>query len=117
LKCFMIIVKERPECWLNLCIIAIACVVGGLTYPALAVLISRLITTFQLQGSELTNRGNFYALMLLVVAIINGVLYFVAGYVSNLVVQVSKSAPSLAHYEPFQTDLCSELSEQLLILL
>jgi ATP-binding cassette subfamily B (MDR/TAP) protein 1 len=97
LKCFMIIVKERPECWLNLCIIALTCVVGGLTYPALAILISRLITTFQLQGSELTNRGNFYALMLLVVAVINGVLYFVTGYVSNLVVQVSKSASFRTH--------------------
>ncbi|KAH0290290.1 multidrug resistance protein, partial [Aureobasidium sp. EXF-3399] len=88
LKCFGIVIQERRDCWANLFIIAIACVVGGLTYPALAVLISRLITTFQLQGSELTNRGDFYALMLFVVAIINGILYFVAGYVSNLVVQV-----------------------------
>jgi ATP-binding cassette subfamily B (MDR/TAP) protein 1 len=88
LKCFGIIIKERRDCWTNLFIITIACVVGGLTYPALAILISRLITTFQLQGSELTNRGNFYALMLFVVAIINGILYFIAGYVSNLVVQV-----------------------------
>lgn len=94
LKCFGIIIKERRDCWRNLFIITIACVVGGLTYPALAILISRLITTFQLQGSELTKRGNFYALMLFVVAIINGILYFVAGYVSNLVVQVSQFAPT-----------------------
>jgi ATP-binding cassette subfamily B (MDR/TAP) protein 1 len=105
LKCFVIIVKERRDCWMNLFIIAIACVVGGLTYPALAILISRLITTFQLQGSDLTNRGNFYALMLLIVAIINGVLYFVAGYVSNLVVQVSNSASSLVCCEDLQTHL------------
>lgn len=89
LKCFTIFVKERRDCWINLLIIAVACIVGGLTYPALAILISRLITTFQLQGSQLTNRGNFYALMLLVVAIINGILYFVAGYVSNVICQVS----------------------------
>ncbi|THY42891.1 multidrug resistance protein [Aureobasidium pullulans] len=92
LKCFAIFVKERRDCWLNLLIIGIACVVGGLTYPAIAILISRLITTFQLQGSELTDRGNFYALMLFIVAIINGVLYFVAGYVSNVVCQVISRA-------------------------
>jgi ATP-binding cassette subfamily B (MDR/TAP) protein 1 len=112
LKCFIIIVKERRDCWVNLVIIAIACVIGGLTYPALAILISRLITTFQLQGSDLTHRGNFYALMLLVVAIINGVLYFVAGYVSNLVVQVSKSTPSLACCEHLQTRLRYNVNEQ-----
>jgi ATP-binding cassette subfamily B (MDR/TAP) protein 1 len=116
LKCFVIIVKERRDCWMNLFIIAIACVVGGLTYPALAILISRLITTFQLQGSDLTNRGNFYALMLLVVAIINGVLYFVAGYVSNLVVQVSKT-PSLTYCELLQTHPRPDVSEQPLMLL
>jgi ATP-binding cassette subfamily B (MDR/TAP) protein 1 len=117
LKCFVIIVKERRDCWMNLFIIAIACVVGGLTYPALAILISRLITTFQLQGSELTNRGNFYALMLLIVAIVNGVLYFVAGYVSNLVVQVSKFTPSLAYCEHLHTHPRSDVSEQPLMLL
>ncbi|KAI5257445.1 multidrug resistance protein [Aureobasidium subglaciale] len=88
LKCFAIFVKERRDCWSNLLIIGVACVIGGLTYPAIAILISRFITAFQLQGSELTDRGNFYALMLFVVAIINGVLYFVAGYVSNVVCQV-----------------------------
>ncbi|KAI4730273.1 multidrug resistance protein, partial [Aureobasidium sp. EXF-10728] len=88
LKCFAIFLKERQDCWLNLFIIAVACVIGGLTYPALAILISRLITTFQLQGSRLTDRGDFYALMLLVVAIINGILYFIAGYVSNVVCQI-----------------------------
>ncbi|KAG9694036.1 multidrug resistance protein 3, partial [Aureobasidium melanogenum] len=87
LTCFLIFVKERRDCWLNLFIIAAVCVVGGLTYSALAILISRLITTFQLEGSELTNRGDFYALMLFIVALINGILYFVAGYVSNVVCQ------------------------------
>lgn len=91
LRCFVIFVKERRDCWLSLLIIAAACVVGGLTYPALAILISRLITTFQLEGTQLTNRGNFYALMLFIVAIINGILYFVAGYVSNVVCQVSRN--------------------------
>ncbi|KAG9602360.1 multidrug resistance protein 3, partial [Aureobasidium melanogenum] len=84
LKCFLIFVKERRDCWLNLFIIAAVCIVGGLTYPALAILISRLITTFQLDGSELTDRGDFYALMLFIVALINGILYFVAGYISNV---------------------------------
>ncbi|KAH0280476.1 multidrug resistance protein 3, partial [Aureobasidium melanogenum] len=86
-KCFIIFVKERRDCWINLLIIAVVCVIGGLTYPALAILISRLITTFQLQGYELTNRGDFYALMLFIVALINGILYFIAGYVSNVVCQ------------------------------
>lgn len=91
-KCFIIFVKERRDCWINLLIIAVVCVIGGLTYPALAILISRLITTFQLQGSELTNRGDFYALMLFIVALINGILYFIAGYVSNVVCQVRQTS-------------------------
>lgn len=31
LRCFAIFVKERPECWVNLFIIGLACVVGGMS--------------------------------------------------------------------------------------
>jgi len=46
------------------------------------------MTTFELQGSEMTSRGDFWALMFFVVALVNGIGYAVFGWYCNVVAQV-----------------------------
>lgn len=59
----------------------------GATYPAQAIVLSRAIQAFELTGNELTSRGDFWSLMLFVIAIGNLVVYFSLGWVSNIVAQ------------------------------
>ncbi|THV65689.1 multidrug resistance protein 3 [Aureobasidium pullulans] len=61
---------------------------SSLTYPAMAILISRLINSFNKgPGPQLTHDGNFYSLMLFITALINLIAYFSMGYVTNIISQ------------------------------
>lgn len=60
---------------------------GG-TWPALAILFSRMFGTFQLQGSAAIREGDFWALMFFVVGIANLVIYFSIGVTCNIINQV-----------------------------
>lgn len=53
----------------------------------------KLLDVFTLQGSEMTNRGNFFALMFFVLALGVLVCYFVLGWTTNLVAQVCRTLP------------------------
>jgi ATP-binding cassette subfamily B (MDR/TAP) protein 1 len=59
---------------------------AGGTYPALAVLFSKTLETFETVDVDKTN---FFALMFFVVALGNLVLYAIAGWFTNIVAQVS----------------------------
>jgi ATP-binding cassette subfamily B (MDR/TAP) protein 1 len=59
---------------------------GG-TYPALAVLFSRILDAFALTGQAMLDRGDFYALMFFVMALGNLFAYAAMGWMSSIVSQ------------------------------
>lgn len=72
---------EHKDLYIWFFLSGIACLIGGGTYPAQALIFSRLINVFTLTGQEAQNRADFFALMFLVVALANLFAYFVVGYV------------------------------------
>ncbi|QSS63796.1 multidrug resistance protein [Histoplasma capsulatum] len=88
LKCLYIFLKEQKGIKFQYILVVISCIAGGLTYPAQAVLFSRLVSVFTLQGSAMLERGDFFSLMFFMVAIGNFIAYFLLGYVSNRIAQV-----------------------------
>lgn len=61
------------------------------SFPGQAILMSRFIEVFKLQGAEMVKKGNFFALMFLVLGLGSLVVYFLIGWSSNNVAQVSLS--------------------------
>src|SRR6185295_7496119 len=55
----------------------IAALMGGASFPLQAVFFSRLVTIFQGQGSEIIDRGNFWALMFFVLGLSQLIAYLV----------------------------------------
>jgi ATP-binding cassette, subfamily B (MDR/TAP), member 1 len=72
-RCLLIIFYEQRHLWVWFTFGGIASVTGGAVFPAQAILFSRLVTAFQLSGSRLRSRGNFWALMFFILAL--GVLF------------------------------------------
>ncbi|KAM5474845.1 putative ABC-type xenobiotic transporter [Microsporum ferrugineum] len=66
---------------------AIACILGGATFPAQAIILARTLEVFQLHGSEAVRRGDFWALMFFVIALANFFVYFVVGWTANIIIQ------------------------------
>lgn len=88
IRCIFTFLAEQTELWPGFLLVGIACVIGGLSYPALAILISRLIRSLQQSPSaQLSHDGNFYSLMIFITAVINLIAYFSMGYVTNIISQ------------------------------
>ncbi|KAL1873128.1 hypothetical protein VTK73DRAFT_1089 [Phialemonium thermophilum] len=87
MKCLAIIVREQRRLWVPFAILGMAAVIGGGTYPALAILFSRAIEAFALRGEAMLDRGSFFALMFFVMALGNLVAYLVLGWMSAVVAQ------------------------------
>ncbi|KLJ13581.1 hypothetical protein EMPG_11474 [Blastomyces silverae] len=88
LKCLFIFLREQEGTRFQYLLVVISCVVGGITFPAHAILFSRLVSVFALEGSAMVDRGDFFSLMFFIVAIGNLFAYFMLGYVSNRIAQV-----------------------------
>lgn len=58
-------------------------------FPGQTILMSRFIEVFKFTGDEMQKKGSFIALMFLVLAIGSFFAYFVVGWSSNAVAQVS----------------------------
>ncbi|KAF4556670.1 Sophorolipid transporter-like protein [Elsinoe fawcettii] len=86
-RCIYIMLKEHAHLYGWYGVLAIAMIAVGGTYPAQAVLFSRLISVFTLQGTEAQSQANFYSLMFLVLAIGNLVGYFFVGIGTNTIGQ------------------------------
>ena len=86
-KCIWILLKEHPDLYLWYLVIAFGCLIGGGTYPAQAVIFSRLINVFTLQGPEAKNQADFYSLMFFVLALANLFGYFSIGWATNTIGQ------------------------------
>jgi ATP-binding cassette subfamily B (MDR/TAP) protein 1 len=91
ISCIFIVLKEQGHLWKCFILLGIATLAGGASYPAQAVLFSRVIKAFQLSPSEGVDQGDFYSLMFFIVAIGNLLVFATVGWVSNIVAQnVSK---------------------------
>ncbi len=86
-KCIWIMLKEHPDLYLWYLVIVFGGLIGGGTYPAQAIIFSRLINVFTLQGSEAKDQADFYALMFFVLAIANLFGYFSIGWACNTIGQ------------------------------
>jgi len=62
---------------------------------------SRFIEVFNLTGSKMEERGNFFALMFFVMGLGALVVYFVVGWSSNVVAQVSPTS-TIPQKTPFR---------------
>ncbi|KAI1618438.1 ATP-binding cassette, subfamily B, member 1 [Exophiala viscosa] len=87
LRCIFIMFKEQKNLYWWFVLSTIACFIGGATFPAQALLFSRLLTVFELTGHEAQKRADFYSLMFFVVALGNLVAYFAIGWTCNVIGQ------------------------------
>ena len=84
-KCIWLMLSEQQGLYWCFILSGIACLIGGGTFPAQALLFSRLIRVFLLPDEEAKNQANFYALMFFIVAIANWFAYFTIGWMCNTV--------------------------------
>ncbi|KAF2258210.1 multidrug resistance protein 1 [Lojkania enalia] len=87
IKCIVVILREQGNLWPIFLILAATSVLGGLTFPAQAILFSRILRAFELPPGEGRSQGNFYSLMFFMVALGNLAVYSTAGWFSNIVAQ------------------------------
>ncbi|KJZ74389.1 hypothetical protein HIM_06199 [Hirsutella minnesotensis 3608] len=80
----MLILKEQRSLWWPMVFGFLCCIVAGGTHPVVAVLFSKVMTVFQ---DVDISRGDFFALMFLVVALANVVAYGIAGWIANVSAQ------------------------------
>ncbi|GES63072.1 ATP-binding cassette, subfamily B (MDR/TAP), member 1 [Aspergillus terreus] len=85
IRCVVRICLELKDLHFILFALVICCLLAAGTYPAQAVLFSRLIQVFSFGRGP--DQANFYALMFFVVAIGNFTVYFIIGNLVNIVSQ------------------------------
>lgn len=90
-----LILREQKSLHWPMFVTLLCCVVGGGSYPAIAVLFSKTMTAFETIDVA---KGDFFALMFFVVALANLVAYAIAGWLANILAQVS--APSEPLFPP-----------------
>ncbi|RYP43462.1 hypothetical protein DL770_011677 [Monosporascus sp. CRB-9-2] len=86
-RCLWLLVQEQRNLWGLYAILTFLCVLGGGTFPAQAVIFAQTLQVFQMRGSDVVRRGDFWALMFFVVALANFFLYFVLGWLANIIIQ------------------------------
>ncbi len=82
-RCIYIMLQEQKDLYWFFFASGIACLIGGGTYPAQALLDAHLISVFTLPLKEGQKKADFYALMFFVVALANLFAYFVIGWCCN----------------------------------
>ncbi|KAJ5766738.1 ABC transporter integral membrane type 1 [Penicillium nucicola] len=81
------IVTSTPELGLTYFLVILSCLGGTAVFPGQTILMSRFIEVFEFTGDKMREKGNFFALMFLVLAIGTLLAYFLMGYTSNIVAQ------------------------------
>ncbi|KAG9190531.1 ATP-binding cassette, subfamily B (MDR/TAP), member 1 [Alternaria panax] len=87
IKCIWIMLKENFDLRYWYAATIVGGIIGGGTYPAQAIIFSRLVRVFTLQGSEAQEQANFWALMFFVLALANLFAYFAIGLACNSIGQ------------------------------
>ncbi|KAL6232421.1 hypothetical protein BDW75DRAFT_19907 [Aspergillus navahoensis] len=86
IRCIANLVKERRELWREFAIVVITCFVGGASYPVLAFVFARSLDTFQItDAAEMMRKGDVYALMFFVLALVILAVYGILGWVTNVI--------------------------------
>ncbi|KAK2601697.1 hypothetical protein QQS21_004772 [Conoideocrella luteorostrata] len=98
-SCLATMIQEQVDLYWWLCILAAACLVCGGSYPAQAVLFSKLILVFNHNSDEAQKTANFFALIYFIFAIANMLAYLVIGWVGN---RVGQTITHRYRYEIFQ---------------
>ncbi|KAF5976895.1 P-loop containing protein, partial [Fusarium bulbicola] len=88
-KCVYLLLKDQRRIWPELALVLVACVIGGLFFPVQAILFGKVMNTFQLPLSEMTNKGDFWSLMFFLLAVGNLVVYSLLGWFTNVVSQIT----------------------------
>ncbi|KAK6086432.1 multidrug resistance protein 3 (p glycoprotein 3) [Seiridium cupressi] len=81
------LVRRTPELKWQYLIILVACLVASAVFPSQALLLANVMDVFQLEVGPMQSRGNFYALMFLVLGIGCLVCYFAMGWATNIMAQ------------------------------
>ena len=82
-----IMMAEQKHLYFHFFVASIGCVIGGGTFPAQALLFSRLIQVFILPPKKAQEQADFFSLMFFIVALANFLAYFVIGWICNLIGQ------------------------------
>ena len=106
-QCIWIIFREQENLGLWFLILFVATLAGGATYPAQAILFSRVVEAFQLDSGRGVDQGDFYSLMFFIVALGNLFVYAAVGWASNIVAQVSETSLRNKH-RPNRCTACIE---------
>ncbi|KAI4717299.1 putative ABC transporter [Aureobasidium sp. EXF-10727] len=83
IKCILIMLKEHLDLYPWYVLITLVYLTVGGTQLAQAIIFSRLIRVFTLEGSEAKRQADFFALMFFVLALVNLVGYFLIGVSYN----------------------------------
>nr|POF13835.1 leptomycin b resistance protein pmd1 [Quercus suber] len=89
IRSLFLMFSESKEVHFWILLSCVACLVAGGTYPAQALLFSRLLTVFTLPISEGRSQADFLALMLFIVALANLFAYFTIGWCCNTISQTT----------------------------
>ncbi|KAF2629041.1 multidrug resistance protein-like protein 1 [Macroventuria anomochaeta] len=85
--CIWIIFMEQKHLYKWFLVLSLATLAGGATYPAQAILFSRIVQAFQLAPGPAVKQGDFFSLMFFVVALGNLAVFAAIGWASNIVAQ------------------------------
>ncbi|KAF7114974.1 hypothetical protein CNMCM5793_000744 [Aspergillus hiratsukae] len=84
LTCLYILLKERRQLWSQFAFMFIASAAGGGSYPVLNFIFAKALNVFQeTSKSEMVSRGDFWALMLFVLALVILVVYATIGWLGT----------------------------------
>ena len=87
-RCLWIFLGEQKHIWYYFAAIVAACTVGGLTFPAQAIILSKTFNTFQIEDvPKRLHEADFWALMFFIIAIGNFGCYFCVGFFGNRIQQ------------------------------
>lgn len=88
LRCIYIMFAEQKSLYWWFVLAIIACTIGGATYPAQAILFSKILNVFVLEGAKARVQANFYSLLFFVLALANLFAFFAIGWSCNIVGQI-----------------------------
>ncbi|CAG7979770.1 unnamed protein product [Penicillium salamii] len=81
------LVLSSPELKWTYLTLVLGCLAAAASFPGQAILMSKFIDVFNYTGQEMVKKGNFFALMFLVLGLGSLVVYFLVGWSSNTVAQ------------------------------
>ncbi|KAK3192192.1 hypothetical protein K4F52_001822 [Lecanicillium sp. MT-2017a] len=87
IACVFRLMKETPELKWTYFMVVVGCCGAAAAFPGQAILMANTVDIFTLTGSDMVNKGNFFASMFIVLAAGCFVSYFILGYCTNWVAQ------------------------------